>query len=217
MKRFSCCTYIAVSMVLILGGCSHSSYLEHSGSMQADMVEEADTVAKTGDVDAVSKEGEPSEAGHIFVQVAGAVKSPGVYKLAEDARVFEALKMAGGLSENADENSLNQAEKLTDGQKLYVLREDEVPESPVGRSGVAGEVIAGDADAGFSTEGEGLININTADSGMLMTLSGIGEAKANAIISYRQANGGFHSVEELKQVDGIGDATFEKLKACITI
>lgn len=217
MKRFSCYTYIAVSMVLILGGCSHSSYLEHSGSMQADKEEDADVVVQAEGTDTMSKEGEPSEAGHIFVQVSGAVKSPGVYELAEDARVFEAIKKAGGLSKNADENSLNQAEKLTDGQKIYVLREDEMPESVAGRSGVGEEVFVGDVDAGLSAEGEGLININTADSGVLMTLSGIGEAKANAIISYRQANGGFHSVEELKQVDGIGDATFEKLKAYITI
>ena len=201
---------MVLSMLFILGGCSHTSYLESDtpedeveAAVEDDMDPEGGAPSETGD--ASSQETET-----LFVQVAGAVKSPGVYELAADARVFEAIELAGGLKKNADDAGLNQAAPLTDGEKIYVYSIGELDEAAVNGSGES-------VDNGFGDSVDGRININTAGLDDLKTLSGIGDAKAQAIISYRESNGGFRNVEELTKVDGIGDATFQKLKDYITI
>ena len=190
-KIYSIVVWTSLSMLLILSGCSYSSYLESSG--------EPEVVTEVEDVP-----GQDDEADTIFVQVAGAVKQPGVFELEKDARVFSAIEAAGGLRKNADESGLNQAALLTDGQKIYVASEGETAEADTGTTVPSGQT-------------DGRVNINTADSSTLTTLSGIGEAKAAAIISYREAHSGFTRPEDLMEVDGIGEGTFEKLKEQITI
>ena len=151
--------------------------------------------------------------GTIFVDIGGAVKTPMLAELPDGSRVDDAIQAAGGLKTEADLSNINRAEFLTDGQKVFIpslaLDED-------------GNVIEGSVSSGAesnlgSPAATSKVNINTADSEQLQTLSGVGPATAQKIIDYRQSNGSFSSVEDLKNVSGIGDKTFEKLKDDITI
>jgi len=164
------------------------------------------------------------------VHVAGAVNRPGVYRLPQGARVIDAVNMAGP-SENAETDSLKLASPVTDGQTVLVpfktsnlgssIASSGNPSGVSGSStGVAGRNAftsqqvarpAGSASAG------GLVNINTADVNELDTLPGIGPALAQRIIQYRETNGPFNDIEDLKKVSGIGDKRFEDLKDRITV
>ncbi|MGF7010425.1 competence protein ComEA [Lachnospiraceae bacterium PF1-22] len=135
----------------------------------------------------------------IFVHVCGQVINPGVYELEEGARVFEAIAVAGGVTDEGEASLLNLAEVLSDGMRLYVPKVDEA----IAESGGA--------------PGETLINLNTASKEELMSLSGIGEAKAEAIILYREETGKFTTIEELQEVSGIGESTFNRLKDKIKV
>ncbi len=139
-----------------------------------------------------------SESPGIVVYVSGEVKNPGVYELPINSRVCDALMAAGGLTENALDSLVNLAEVLTDGEMIRF------PEKT-------------DASAGTAVLSDGLVNLNTAGRDDLMTLPGIGEARADAIISYRNENGSFRSTEELMNVPGIGETLFDRLKNRIKI
>ncbi len=138
----------------------------------------------------------------IIVDVAGAVNSPKVVELPPDSRVADAIAAAGGLTEKADTAQVNQAAFLNDGEKIYIPEKDE-------NSNVNG-VSTVNKDASK-------IDINTADSTELQTLNGVGPATAEKIINYRNDMGYFKRIEELKNVDGIGEKTFDKLKDDITV
>ena len=143
------------------------------------------------------------------VYVCGAVRNPGVYELAPGARICEAVDAAGGFTGDADETSLNLAASLEDGAQITVLTKEE---RAVGlMPGPAAEAVSG------TSGGDGKVNLNTADKSELMTLCGIGEAKAEAIIRYREENGPFSSVEEIMQVGGIKDGLYEKVKDHIAV
>ena len=150
--------------------------------------------------------GNGSGEGNVYVYVCGAVNAPGVYELKEGARVYEAIQLAGGLTEAAAADAVNQARIVTDGEQIRVPT---VEEAQSRGAGVAGEVTEG-------TENN-KININTAGKEELMTLTGIGEAKAESIMDYREKNGSFKSVEELMQIEGIKEGVFNKIKDDITI
>ncbi len=155
----------------------------------------------------------------IFVDVCGAVKHPGVYQLSRGSRVYEAIALAGGFLEEAESSLVNQAGVLEDGQQLRIYTKQEAEELAVTAVvGPGGSQPSGQSrePSGQQTE-EQKININQADKDALMTLTGIGETRAEAIIAYREASGGFSSIEELMQVDGIKEKTYEKLKDKITV
>lgn len=132
----------------------------------------------------------------IYVYVCGHVKEPGVYSLKSSSRVCDAISMAGGILEDGNMIALNQAEKMTDGMTIYVPGLEEEYES------VPGNV----------QEEDGLVNINTASKEMLMTVPGIGESKADAIIAYRDEHGTFNSLEDLMNISGIKEGVFNKIK-----
>ena len=133
----------------------------------------------------------------IMVHIAGAVQKPGVYTLTEGQRIEDALQKAGVL-ENSDIDALNRAALLVDGQKIVVPYKN-------------------NSDDMAQIMDDGLININQADLQQLMTLPGIGEAKANAILSYRAQYGGFSRVEDIQKVSGIGEAIYSQIKDKIKI
>ena len=143
----------------------------------------------------------------VFVEVKGAVVSPGVYELPADARVKNVLDVAV-LSENADLLTVNQSAKLTDEMVVYIPYEGEIDDETAVKtfSTAAKENVAA-----------GQVNINTASIAELTTLNGIGEKKAQAILTYREEQGLFTTMEEIKNIPGIGDKTFENLKPYITI
>lgn len=148
-----------------------------------------------------------------FVHVCGAVASPGVYELEAGQRVFEAVELAGGFAGEAAMDYLNLAEPVKDGMKIFVPTQEQVQEE--GLSGTPG--IAGAAGISDTEHGDGKVNLNTASKEELMTLRGIGEARAEEIIRYRQQRGGFDSIEDIMEVSGIKDAAFQKIKDNITV
>ena len=164
--------------------------------------------------DAVSQETETCEAEEaqteeetVCVHVCGAVNDPGVYYLEAGSRVHEAVEMAGGLSSDAAEEYVNLAQVITDGEQIYIPTLEEAQEQGL----EIGSSSSSDEDE------SGLININTATSEELQSLSGIGQAKAEAIIAYREDNGDFTSIEDITNVSGIGESTYEKIKDQITV
>ena len=144
----------------------------------------------------------------VYVYVTGAVANPGVYSLDEGLRVCDAVEAAGGLAEDADASTVNLARVLSDGEHIDLPTKAEVEAALV--QGPAG----GASGAAVATS---LVNINTADASALETLSGVGSATAQAIISDREQNGPFSSIEDLMRVDGIGEKKFAKLKDSICV
>lgn len=138
----------------------------------------------------------------IVVDVKGGVKRPNIYRLDEGSIVEDAIKIAGGTTSEADLIKINRAEKLSDNQEVIIP--------------IKGQEENGSfASAGSNSNGK--ININTANETELDSLPGIGPAKAVEIIKYREKNGKFKSVEEIKNIKGIGEASFEKLKDSIKV
>lgn len=167
---------------------------------QEENVEEIVIEAEEQEEEIASEEKETKEE-VICVYVCGAVNNPGVYELQEGSRVVHALKAAGGLTEHASEESLNQARVLTDGEMIQVLTKEEMSASAVVDS---------------STK-DGKVNINTADASELTSLNGIGETRAKAILDYREEHGNFQRIEDICNVDGIGESTFKKIQDGITV
>ena len=145
-----------------------------------------------------------TELAKICVYVCGCVINPGVYELHENMRVYQAIEMAGGMTEYANYNYLNLADYLTDGQKIYVPDIDE---------NLSNQVSPQALDNSSST----LVNINSATKDQLMTLPGIGESRAVDIIAYRTTNNKFETIEDIKKVSGIKDAAFSKIKDLIVV
>jgi competence protein ComEA len=142
------------------------------------------------------------------VHVAGAVAKPGVYDLDAGARVIDAVEAAGGGAPDADLNRLNLAAKVADGQRILVQR--------VGEAAPAGSALPG-GDGGGSADPSGLVSLNSATQVELEALPGIGPTLAGAIIAERERRGGFRSVNELRDVRGIGEKRFADLKDKVTI
>jgi competence protein ComEA len=142
------------------------------------------------------------------VHVAGAVAKPGVYDLDAGARVIDAIEAAGGGAPDADLNRLNLAAKVADGQRVLVQR--------VGEAAPAGSASPG-ASGGGSADPSGLVSLNSATQVELEALPGIGPTLAEAIITEREGRGGFRSVNELRDVRGIGEKRFADLKDKVTI
>lgn len=175
-------------------------------------------------------DGEPESEGYVYV--CGAVNAPGVYPLRAGMRLFEAVALAGGFSQEADEEWLNQAMSLQDGQQIYIYSKEEtrqLREAAAEKGEIAAQAgsfyegatgTAGTADGSGTAAADAAnekINLNTADASSLMTLPGIGEVKAEAIIAYRTEHGGFSSIEEIQNIPGIKQAVFSKIADRITV
>lgn len=148
----------------------------------------------------------------IFVYVCGAVEHAGVYELPGDARIFDALEAAGGASTDAATELLNLAGMAEDGMRIYVPTAEEAE-----ASGMSAMEQTAETGSGTEQTSSGKVNINTAGKEELMSLRGIGEAKAESILKYRESHGKFGSIEELMQIDGIKEGVFNKIKENITI
>lgn len=172
----------------------------------------------------------------VMVDIKGAVNNPGVFEMNDSDRVIDVIKKAGGLKENADTTLINLSKKVTDEMVITIYTKEEMKEKdqecppcecPETNDACVSDAQTADTDKesaenktsndNVSKSPTGKISINTASLEELQTLDGIGETKAKAIIGYRETNGAFKNIEEIKNVSGIGDATYEKIKDDITI
>lgn len=186
---------------------------ENSEVMMAGSEAQSSSVTSNPSTDSVQKSARKQK---LMVDVKGAVKKPGVYEVKPGMRVVDGIELAGGLTESADRKNINMALQLSDQQVVYIPIKGEIkdfdPKHLMGTAGNAGN----ESLASSSSAGE-LVNINTADKNALLTLNGIGDKKADQIISYREEQGGFKTIDDLKQVQGIGDKIFAGLKDSITV
>ncbi|MDO4649108.1 MAG: helix-hairpin-helix domain-containing protein [Eubacteriales bacterium] len=146
---------------------------------------------------------------YIYVDVQGAVSNPGVYKMQSGDRVFKLLEAAGGCLPEAYPEAINQAAVLLDGEQIRIPTKEEVQKNVTEDTGLL------TSQGTESTDGK--VDLNSADESELCTLTGIGQAKAKAIIQYRESHGAFSSIEELMNVEGIKEGTFRKIEDEITV
>ncbi|WP_432627451.1 helix-hairpin-helix domain-containing protein [Brotaphodocola sp.] len=205
--------------------------LTESGTeTESETFAEKETTKKTATESTVENTAENTEnvtepKADCFVYVCGEVKSPGVYCMENGKRIFEAVEQAGGFTDEAVREYLNLADEICDGMKIFVPGREQVQSGQIpadgfvsfsggdgSRTNAGGRTGAG--NAGTVSE---KINLNTASKEELMTLSGIGSARAEDIIQYREQHGRFQRIEDIKKISGIKDAAFEKIKDRITV
>lgn len=168
-----------------------------------------------------SEEGDlPQESGEagsatIYVDICGEVRQPGVYGIAEGTRLFEVIDRAGGLTEAADINVINRAEMVCDGQKIRILSYQETAAETSGQ--VPDRSGTGSSDTGSAVDADGKVDLNRADAAALQTIPGIGPSKAQRILEYRDTSGPFQKIEDIKNVSGIGNKTFESIRDYLTV
>ena len=177
-------------IVYFVTGLEKESDKSENGTFVDETIQET-TFSIVQDMDKVYEE--------IYVYVCGCVNSPGVVCISSGSRIYEVIELAGGFSGDADINAVNQAEFVTDGQKVYI------------------PAIGESVNSGENTGSSGLVNINTAGISELTTLPGIGESRAQAIIDYRDGNGPFSDIREIMNISGIKQSAFDKIKAYITV
>ena len=218
---------LAAMLVFLLCGCNHrdteyklsdstgGSTAETVSENQKEMDEEQTVSGKSaGETTGIPEKREAQEAAPeetVQIYICGAVVSPGVYTLPGGSRVVQAVESAGGFLPDSEEKILNLASKIEDGDQITVwTREEaenmEITETPQQNTGGTEQA-----------SGSGKVNLNTAGKEELMTLSGIGESRADAIIAYREANGPFGSIEEIMNIEGIKEKMFEKIRGSIEV
>ena len=201
---------IATITFIILAGTVYSVSTMIKGGKADDRIElvVTDSVISTSDeadshFDSSDDSTKDDSNTDIYVHICGAVINPGVYQVPVGTRVYQALELAGGSSDDAYLSGINLADKLADGQKVYIPAEGENAEG----------ILSTDSGDVQSV----MININTASEAELMTLPGIGQSRAKDIINYRVKNGLFESIDDIMKVSGIKEAAFEKIKDLIKV
>ena len=206
---------------------SKSGYDKTAGMTDVDNKKEEFTKngqGKSVDIQPTAEESPNVGSGRIFVHVWGAVRREGVYKLPPDARVVDAIRAAGGCTKKAASYGINQAEALKDGVQVYVPTKAELKKETNGADRVLESIGVEGVRTGLSSQGvnsgeggDALININLATKEELMKLNGVGEAKAELIITYRQSKGGFGDIKDIMKIKGIKQKFFDKIKDKICI
>lgn len=148
---------------------------------------------------------------YIYIDIKGAIKKPGVYKLEENSRIIDAINISGGLLKNANTVHTNLSKILTDAEVIKIYTNEEIKKI---EKETPNEIPALEEEIKQETT---LININNASIEQLQTLNGIGESKAKSIIDYRTQNGPFKTIEDVKNVSGISETIYDKIKAFITV
>lgn len=162
----------------------------------------------------------------LVVHICGAVSAPGVYELPAGSRIIDAVEAGGGFLPEADEACCNLAEEIVDGCQIYIMTKSEscadgqtekkagIQTSPDSDMQTTDRNVRSNSTPALEN---GLVNLNTADVAALMTLPGIGESRAKAIISYREQHGAFAQIEDIMKISGIKQAAFSKIKDKITV
>lgn len=216
MKNKQNIILIAVLMVIV-SVFSVSNYIKKqkvyvlSSSVNHSIIQGNKDNNKLGQVDDIFEKPNGSNTmGKIIVHLEGEVAKPGVYELGEDSRVFDVVELAGGLTKNADLKRTNLAKKIVDEEYIYIPNKNEID---TGSSQYRDNL----STPSSAIENTNLININRANIIELKELPGIGDVLAGKIIEYRESNGGFKSVDDLKNVNGIGDKRFGDIKDKVTV
>ncbi|MFT5874626.1 MAG: competence protein ComEA [Clostridium sp.] len=205
---------LCISIVFIIGGYALSRPKENVNVADyTDIFIEADKTSGVKDAQGVSAAGSNIEVQlnkieeiNIKVDIKGAVKHPGVYEIKNESRVMDLIKLAGGGTSDAELDATNLSAKLKDEDCIVICKKGEVNNTQNLQSSISNSEVSSSNSNGE----DAIININTASREELKTLTGIGDAKADVIIEYREQNGGFKSVEELTKVGGIGEKTLSK-------
>lgn len=201
---------LIIAVVLLL---SNYIYTNNIGGIfkkdeRISLIDQIDAEEKSDDDSNIEEEIDHKKNEIMKVHISGEITNPGVYEVEEGQRLEDLVKIAGGLTERANDRELNLAQRLEDQMKIYIPNKDE-------------DIPLSDNDSNYEnlpvkSVNSGLVNINTASKDELMTLPNIGEKRAEAIIEYRKAQK-FESIDDIKNVTGIGDKFFEALKDLITI
>ncbi len=201
-------TMITVAVAFVAGGIY---FFSQQGEDPADTEDIFSVTAKEAEMEQSVNEA-AAEPEIIKVDVKGAVKSPGIFTAQAGDRVIDLISSAGSFTEKADTDKVNFAQIIEDQMVIYVpeIGEEDKGDLENIQVGTSGDAVT------KGTSG-GLVNLNTATQEDLQTLTGIGPSKANAILEYRETVGKFKEVDELKQVTGIGDKTFERLRDSISV
>lgn len=201
-------TMITVAVAFVAGGIY---YFSQQGEDPADTEDIFSVTAKEAEMEQSVNES-AAEPEIIKVDVKGAVMSPGIFTAQAGDRVIDLISSAGNFTDKADTDKVNFAQIIEDQMVIYV------PEIGEEDKGDLENILVGTSgDAVTKGTSGGLVNLNTATQEDLQTLTGIGPSKANAILEYRETVGKFKEVDELKQVTGIGDKTFERLRDSISV
>ena len=207
-------------LIWILGGISvvlgSVIYVLYKNS-QSNKEEVVDIFKEENEDKEIEENNKKEENSKVVVDIKGMVTNPGVYEVDSTMRVNDVILLAGGLIEGADTSLINLAKIVTDEMTIIIYSNEEVQEKYKEEICVCDcPLIENDACVDNKEE-DHLININTCTLDELMEINGIGKTKAEAILEYRESNGDFNSIDDIKKVDGIGDALFEKIKAYIKV
>lgn len=225
--------FVVLILCLVVGGCGNDGVListvEGKAAESTVEGEAAESTVEGEAVEsAVGNEGPGAEdAANVIVHMCGQVEFPGVYELPSGSRIIDGVEAAGGFAENACPEAVNLSSVLQDSQRIYIPSVEEtegislynmaLSEDACEKSENASGTAKGGGTSGNAVGAAGKININTADESTLTLITGIGETRAKSIIKYRENHGGFKRIEDIMNVSGIGEASFEKMKDMITV
>ncbi len=207
-------------LILLVGGTTLTIFM-----LQSNKKDKSDIVVSTS-TNTLKKKPKKENSENYKVDIKGEILTPGIYTLKSNSRVIDVIEMSGGLTENADTSVINLSKKITDEMVIIIYSKSEVKdfektkekEKTVQEKCIKKDEnsLKNDACITDSVKTSGKVSINSATKEELMTLTGIGEAKAEDIIKYREENGSFKTIEDIKNVSGIGDSLFAKIKENIT-
>lgn len=210
-KKFIKVLYF-LCICLLAAACGEKENVYFQSETSVAETQRSESVPETDDTQISEENGIQTEK--CFVYICGAVNTPGVYEVTQNARLYEVIEAAGGLTEDAAEESVNQAREIVDGEMVRILTQEEAAKDGLEE---AGERTETGVDGETAQDSDGRIDLNLATAAELMTLSGIGQTKADSIIRYREKNGSFSSVEEIKQVEGIKEGVYNRIKDHIKV
>lgn len=215
MKKKQVYVIVLVLGLLVSGVCYSCSYSKEDQETVIHSLTTDDSESQTPLLEEVSEEepvasnsSEDSQETMIYVHLCGAIMESKVYQVNEGTRLVELIELAGGLSSEAAGDYINQASVVEDGQRIYIPTKKEIEEN---------EEFALFQEENSPTKSTGLVNLNKADAEELMSLPGIGQAKASSIIEYRNKNGKFTIIEDLMKVSGIKEGLYSQLADRITV
>jgi len=214
---------VLIILILLTAGITYScsrlkniddTEAQNSGKVFSELSEER--ISLTAEAGDVTSDASLTEQEKVLIHVCGSVVCPGVYECKNGDRVTDAVERAGGFSENAARDFLNLAEPVSDGMKIYVPSADEVRNGSAEKIFSPGDMSVTENMSVRSSEDD-KVNINNASKEELMTLSGIGEVRAQSIIDYRNSSGPFKEIEDIRNVSGIKEGSFQKIKDRIRV